>query len=216
MPVREFIDSRGRQWRAWDITPESVEPQTKAEDYLADCYRGGWIVFETAGGDEKRRLCPIPFAWHERPDPQLERMLDAAEVIRPRRTARRANVDVILPADLPPNVPPSVAAEVPRDASGDLDMSYLGVVRTFPFPRGHLWSASVVRQDSGPAVLRFMCGTRTFDLIEWPADWVDYDDSRLAELLRSAAPRDDGWLEGMPQRRQGDPVHPVQKSEQAD
>jgi hypothetical protein len=214
MPVRDFIDSRGRQWRAWEITPESVEPQTKAEDYLADCYRGGWVVFETPDGQEKRRLCPLPFAWHERPDAQLERMLDAAEVIRPRRMARRANIDVILPADLPPNVPPSVAADIPRDPQGDIDMSYLGVVRSFMFPGGRLWSASVVRPDGGgPAVLRFMCGSRTFDLTEWPADWVDFNDDELGDLLRSAVPRDDGWLEGMPQRRQGDPLRKIEKME---
>src|SRR5687767_9303959 len=54
MSVREFRDDAGRRWRAWDIKPEEVRPVTRAEDYLADCYVTGWIVFETLSGSEKR------------------------------------------------------------------------------------------------------------------------------------------------------------------
>ena len=45
MAVREFSDERGLAWRAWEIKPEAIHPQTKAEHYLADCYTLDWIVF---------------------------------------------------------------------------------------------------------------------------------------------------------------------------
>lgn len=34
MAIREFSDATGRAWRAWHIRPESIHPQTKAEDYV--------------------------------------------------------------------------------------------------------------------------------------------------------------------------------------
>ena len=53
MAVREFTDSKGREWRAWDVTPDDLNARTKDEDYLAKLYYTGWIVFETKSGDEK-------------------------------------------------------------------------------------------------------------------------------------------------------------------
>ena len=47
MAVREFTDSSGREWRVWNVVPESIHPQTKTEDYLAAMYHTGWLVFET-------------------------------------------------------------------------------------------------------------------------------------------------------------------------
>ena len=56
MAVREFSDSIGRAWRAWDVTPDELNARTKDEDYLAQLYHTGWIVFETKAEDDKRRL----------------------------------------------------------------------------------------------------------------------------------------------------------------
>ena len=55
MAVREFTDSAGRAWRAWDVTPDELSPKTKDEDYLAQLYHTGWIVFETRS---RRRQAP--------------------------------------------------------------------------------------------------------------------------------------------------------------
>src|SRR3712207_749657 len=85
MPVREFTDSAGRTWRVWDVMPESIHPQTKAEDYLADVYQTGWLVFETKAEDEKRRLSLVPLGWSERADEGLEALLRQADVIPPRK-----------------------------------------------------------------------------------------------------------------------------------
>ena len=100
MAVREFTDSLGREWRAWDVTPDDLSPRTKDEDYLAQLYHTGWIVFETKSGDDKRRLYPIPKGWSELPDAELTVLLQKAEVV-PQRKLRgekgargRAIVDI--------------------------------------------------------------------------------------------------------------------------
>lgn len=85
MAVREFTDEHGVGWRAWDIRPEAIHPQTRAEDYLADCFTVGWIVFEAAGGNEKRRLCPWPTNWARASAAQLREMLARAERVPPRK-----------------------------------------------------------------------------------------------------------------------------------
>jgi len=167
MAVREFTDSGGREWRVWDVMPESIHPQTKTEDYLAAMYQTGWLVFETKAEDEKRRLSDIPPRWSSLPDEELEALLRRAEVTPPRKLRSRVPVK-----------------ERP-------DVTDLGVVRTFRYPGGRNWTVSVIRQPErgGPPVMRFASGTRHFDLGGWPKDWADFRDSQLVDLLRQAAPR---------------------------
>jgi hypothetical protein len=205
MAVRDFVDDQGRHWKAWEVTPESVHPQTRAEDYLADCYRAGWIVFETEDGENKRRLCPPPYAWHEREDVDLLALLERAEVLKP-KGGRRSPVTGV-PADLPPSTPPDVAAEIPRDESGDVDMNKLNVVRSFHYPGGRVWAVGVVRfpESGGEPVLRFVSGARFVDLDRWPGGWIDFTDEQLYDLLRYGAPRKERWRDGMPTRRFNDP-----------
>src|SRR5437773_10027629 len=124
MPVREFTDQSRREWRAWDLKPENIHPATKGEDYLADCYITGWIVFETLSGDEKRRLCPWPIDWVTRTDDQLCDLLRMAEVVpqtrvKADRISRRQEV-------------PSAIERVVTPAMGsDIDITDLQVIRTF-------------------------------------------------------------------------------------
>ena len=184
MAVREFTARDGQRWRAWDVTPESVEPQTKAEDYLADCLRDGWVVFETFDGAEKRRLCPPPYAWEHRSDANLEDLLERAEILRPRGQLR-VRGDAVIPADLPPTVPPDVVAAIPRDIDGDIDMRYLAVVRSFRYPGGEVWRASVAEDDpDAPLVLRFSSESHTIDLTDWPNDWADLTNAQLVALMQ--------------------------------
>lgn len=196
--MREFKDHRGREWRAWEVTPEAIYPQTKAEDYLADCFRSGWLVFETVDGLDKRRLCPPPFGWEQRSNADLMDLVERAEVLRPaggrhKRKPRHA--------DLPPGVPPDIAASMPRDARGNLDMRHLGVVRSFSYPGGQVWRVRVTMRDdvAAPPVLRFASDTHSIDLAEWPPDWVDLSDRQLVELLRSG--------QSAPERREVDQPH---------
>jgi hypothetical protein len=218
MAVREFADSHGREWRVWDVMPESIHPQTKAEDYLADVYQTGWLVFETKSEDEKRRLSLIPFGWSEFSDEGLEALLQQAEVIPPRklralreargeeaarqqeRAARRAEEL----ADLPPSARSAAVPEEERP-----DVTDLGVVRTFRYPGGRFWTVCVLRhpEGGGPPVLRFTAGIRDIDLADWPKDWADYRDEQLVALLRRAAPRPAAPppAPGTPRRRWDDP-----------
>ena len=79
MPIREFTDSQGVNWRVWPTLPErkTVQPPT-----LHD----GWLTFECA--DCKKRVVPIPNGWEYIPIADLEQLCDAAEELKP---ARRTN-----------------------------------------------------------------------------------------------------------------------------
>ena len=181
MAVREFRDEHGNGWRAWDIRPDSIHPQTRAEDYLAECYDVGWIVFETLGGDEKRRLCPYPVRWAEADESDLRQMLARADAVAPHKLAAERQ-----------SIGKATNAAPPKSAPKDKpDITDLEVVRSFRYPSGRLWTVCVVQrpEDNGPAVLRFTAGMRTLDLHTWPRDWADAPDDRLAEMLRLAAPR---------------------------
>jgi ABC-type Fe3+ transport system substrate-binding protein len=85
MPVREFTDSQGREWRAWEVAPDDLNARIKDEDYLAALNYTGWIAFETKTETEKRRLYPIPKGWYELPDRELEALLAKAEVVPARK-----------------------------------------------------------------------------------------------------------------------------------
>ena len=204
MAVREFRDAAGRQWRVWDVRPDAIAPQTRAEDYLAGCFRGGWLVFETMDGLWKRRLCPLPYAWDQREDDDLVALLERAEILRPRGQRRRSFET--LPADLPPHVPSAIANQVPRTANGDLDMSYLGIVRTISYPGGQEWMVfrSRASEEGWDSVLRFQSGEQVIDVSDYPTDWEDMSDAELVRLLRHGFPVDDRRLDDIP-RRHGDP-----------
>lgn len=161
MPVREFVDSTGAEWRAWEITPDAISPPTHGEDYLADCYQLGWVVMETKRGDRRVRLCPIPRDWYRLSDTALEELLRHGEV---------------LPA---------------RTASGREPIADMAVVRSFRYPGGRVWTVSVTPHPAkrGHRVLRFSAGARSIDLDEWPTDWADLPDEQLTVMLRRAAPR---------------------------
>jgi hypothetical protein len=197
--VREFSDGEGRVWRAWEVHPEAIYPLTRAEDYLAGCYRDGWLVFETADGQDKRRLCPPPYAWDQREAAELEKLLERAERLRPVGAKRPRGV---VPADLPPSVPPDIAVRLPRDEQGNLELRYLGVVRSFRYPGGQVWRVRVVGHDDDATapVLRFASETHYIDLTEWPAEWADLSDEDLSELLRIGESIQDRRRDDAPRR----------------
>lgn len=160
MPVREFLDGEGVAWRAWEVTPDALYPPTRGEDYLADCYQLGWVIMETRQGDRRVRLCPIPRDWHHLADESLAALIARAEVLPARTVA-------------------------PRGALADAT-----AVRSFRYPGGHAWTASISAHPTRPGarVLRFSGGARVIDLEKWPRDWADRSDAELATLLRDAAP----------------------------
>jgi hypothetical protein len=84
MAVREFLDESGRGWRVWPVTPESLHPATKIEEYVDDIYHTGWLVFETVSGDEKRRLGRYPRQWASASDAELRVLLAGADRVQGR------------------------------------------------------------------------------------------------------------------------------------
>ena len=202
MAVREFFDEHGKGWRVWCILPEAIHPVTRAEDYLADCYQLGWLVFETTAGDEKRRLCPYPRDWENADAHALRSLLAQSEPVRRRRSSREIVADK---EAFPSN---TAAVEVDDDTDEKADLTDLTVVRTFRYPGGRVWSAAIAPHSDiavGP-VLRFTAGARSIDLEQFPRDWPDLPDERMIDLLRHAAPRPiTRYTSETPRRRHDDP-----------
>jgi hypothetical protein len=202
MAVREFLDEHGTAWRVWCILPESIHPVTRAEDYLADCYQLGWLVFETTSGDQKRRLCPFPRDWESADEQSLCSFLAQSERVRPRRSSGEVAVDNVA---LRSNVP---AIDGDDDTKNKADLTDLTVVRTFRYPGGRVWSAAIAPHSdiaAGP-VLRFTAGARSIDLERFPRDWPDLPDDQMIDLLRHAAPRPIArYTPATPRRRYNDP-----------
>lgn len=73
MPLREFRDADGIEWRVWDTTP-------LAGAVYDERLKAGWLTFESA--QTRRRLAPIPAGWGEMSPEQLEAICRAAETVR--------------------------------------------------------------------------------------------------------------------------------------
>jgi hypothetical protein len=94
---RQFKTDDDVTWIVWDVHPEdlgrlaydrraaSPSPESSApadgssrrSERLVDPeLQHGWLCFQS--GTDKRRLTPIPAAWHELPDAVLCELLDAA------------------------------------------------------------------------------------------------------------------------------------------
>ena len=200
MAVREFDDERGKRWRVWCITPEAIHPVTRAEDYLADCYQLGWLVFETTSGDDKRRLCPFPKDWERAGDQEFRDLLSRAEAVPTRKLSRERMTEQQLQS-------PAAASLTSHGDDDPADLTDLSVVRSFRYPGGRLWTAAVANPArGGAAVLRFTAGARSIDLESWPRDWADLPDELLADLLRHAIDRPImTFTPATPRRRYDDP-----------
>lgn len=85
MALRDFTDTEGVRWKAWDVTAAQIHPKTRAEDYMHDL-ADGWLVFERLDGEEKRRLCPYPADWESLTDDELRALNARAEKVRRRLT----------------------------------------------------------------------------------------------------------------------------------
>jgi hypothetical protein len=97
MSHRVFSDSSGRRWDVWSVVPNlSTDPTSGADGathgdpgpneplaFTDPRWVNGWLAFQTPG--EKRRLSPIPEAWMELGDADLEQLCIDAVRVQPSR-----------------------------------------------------------------------------------------------------------------------------------
>jgi hypothetical protein len=102
MALREFRDSRGTEWLAWDVPPAREVTHTRSRVdrrttptpnyrperrvirdrrrmHVGPGLERGWVCFQSP--EEKRRLAPPPPDWDEAAADALEAYLGAAELI---------------------------------------------------------------------------------------------------------------------------------------
>lgn len=81
--MRNFRDAAGVEWTVYITTP-SIASGRRVQ-HLAEAYRSGWLVFESA--TEKRRFAPVPAEWAHLSDQALAALCQAAT---PQPAHRRA------------------------------------------------------------------------------------------------------------------------------
>lgn len=192
MAVREFTDSRGVDWRAWDVTPTHMHPVTRGEDYMANL-QDGWLVFES--GREKRRLeAPYPANWNTLPIPDLEELCRRASPVRRVREKTNSGQRRAMSA-----------VEIEQ---GAIDQE--GGRRVFRSPRGREWTVRVHecldRGGDPEKVLRFTADDIVVELSKWPQHWQDCSIEEFAMLLLDANPPRRLPKGRGPQRRRDDRV----------
>jgi hypothetical protein len=103
---RTFLDTAGRRWEVWLVTPAAAErrkadrraavdsastpgipdrrrtPERRRGPFrrsvaVASEYSDGWLCFESEG--EKRRLAPVPSGWEEAGPDRMSSWLQAAK-----------------------------------------------------------------------------------------------------------------------------------------
>lgn len=107
MSYRTFLDTTGRRWEVWLVTPAAAErrkadrraastarpgeggfadrrltPERRRNPFrrsieVASEFSQGWLCFESEG--EKRRLAPVPDGWDESGPDRLGTWLQAAK-----------------------------------------------------------------------------------------------------------------------------------------
>lgn len=192
MAVREFTDSRGVDWRAWDVTPSHMHPVTRGEDYMANL-QDGWLVFES--GREKRRLeAPYPSNWNVLPIPELEELCRRASPVRRIREKTNSGQRRAISAQ-----------EIEKVA-----IEQEGGRVTFRSPAGREWTVRIHecldRGGEPEMVLRFTADDIVVELPTWPENWRDASVEEFALLMLDANPPRRLPKGKGPQRRRDDRV----------
>ena len=219
MGLREFRDKRGVTWKVWNVTPDSLDKRTTAEDYMKE-WQDGWLCFECS--DHRRRLATYPPTWEDLSDGELESLLDRSQMVK-----RRGGADVSgefnrtessagrsAPSDAERSRPASRPDAGRMTPAGGVESTR---TRTLTDSRGRTFIAGLYRVPSREAatggkistspgtVLRFISGSIVLDLEQSPDDWDRYTDSQLMGLLDRAQPADDESVgDSLPLRRQTD------------
>ena len=193
MAVREFTDSKGVEWRVWDVRPEHMHPATRTEDFLSNL-QDGWLAFESA--KEKRRLeAPYPYDWTSCRIPELEALCrEATPVVRRSVLSDTGKQRAMV----------VTASEQQAIRSANAE-------RTFRSPGGREWKVRVHecldREGDDQMVLRFTAEDIIMELKRWPEDWQSSSVDDFALMLLDATPPRRRKKGQGPQRRYDDHVH---------
>lgn len=85
MAHRIFSDLRGVTWEVWDVFPRLLPDGVRreaAQPAIHGQLAQGWLAFQA--GESRRRLAPVPAAWEEASDEQLQRWCSQALAVGPR------------------------------------------------------------------------------------------------------------------------------------
>ena len=220
MGLREFRDKRGVQWKVWNVTPDSLDKRTTAEDYMKE-WQDGWLCFECT--DHRRRLAAYPPTWEELSDGELEALLERSQAVKRRSGAVDVSSELGRAESGAAGAPTTDAERSraqPRPGAGRVTPS-AGVdttrQRVLTDSRGRTFVAGLYRipsrestsegkiPSSPGTVLRFISGSIVLDLEDYPDDWDRYTDSQLTALLDRAQPVDAEAIgDSLPLRRQTD------------
>lgn len=178
MPIREFTDVNGIEWRVWDVTAEQLKPVTRVED-LIDLAQG-WLTFESA--TEKRRLpAPYPANWHEIALTELEELCRRAVRVVPRPVR-----------DSAPPARDSGAIRALEETAVAVARRHTSHESQFSSPRGRQWAVRLHEflEPGGKqqTVLRFSADDIVVDLDDWPRDWRDRSPEEYAMMMLDARP----------------------------
>lgn len=104
MAYREFHDSQGKQWEAWEVHPSAVERRMNREDVQLDRdsadrrqrsqarfavpprLKEGWLALQAV--DERRRIAPIPTNWTTLSEVELAQLIAESEALPVRQAPR--------------------------------------------------------------------------------------------------------------------------------
>jgi hypothetical protein len=113
MPLREFMDEGGTTWLAWSTSPRSGANVRTA-------YAHGWLSFQAEGGEDRRRLAPVPQGWETASEDELRTYLGragqpertdllsgTAEAVAQKREEQRAETAERAHAERTPPEPPA-------------------------------------------------------------------------------------------------------------
>jgi hypothetical protein len=82
MASREFADSAGLAWTAWDVVPQAMSNSLKRLTGSSEERRSPWLAFQSIEG-HKRRLSPVPEGWELGDDASLELLCNQAAPVPP-------------------------------------------------------------------------------------------------------------------------------------
>jgi len=89
MPLRDFVDQDGVEWRVWSVAIDKIYSDAARAGFLGTL-QDGWLCFEAPS--ERRRLTNYPTNWFEMSNDELIKLLSRSTPV-PRRRSSETQLD---------------------------------------------------------------------------------------------------------------------------